>query len=201
MSGFNTDIDGISASLKKLGAFKKGKNCLILGAGGAARACVYTVLKSGYQSITILNRSEDRAEKVRDDFRGQFPKARIQVSSLDSEKFARNVCSADLLINAVTNPFPVEVDFSEAPKSMKFLDLGYKERSSILVKAQSSNVRSIDGLLMLVEQGARSFEIWTGLKAPRRSMFLAAKRELEKKSTSSGGRSNPKSDRSFQKIS
>jgi shikimate dehydrogenase len=180
MIGFNTDVEGIFASLSRLDAFQKREKCVILGAGGAARACVYAVLKSGFRSISILNRSSDRAEQVRAHFERQFPKARINVHSLVSEEFAREIQNANLLINAVTNPFPIAVDFSGAPKKLKLLDLGYKEPSSILIQARDAKIDSLDGLLMLVEQGAKSFEIWTGLEAPRRTMLLAAKRQIIK---------------------
>jgi shikimate dehydrogenase len=178
MSGFNTDVNGISSSLLKLRALRPGGKCVVLGAGGAARACVYSVLKSGYETVTILNRSTDRADKVQAHFKRKFPKARILVRSLVGRDFAEEIRNTDLLINAVTNPFPIEVDFSEAPRTLKLLDLGYKEPSSILIKARKAKFRCIDGLLMLVEQGAKSFEIWTGLEAPRDSMLRAAKLAL-----------------------
>jgi shikimate dehydrogenase len=179
MNGYDTDVAGISASLSKLGARGKGK-CVVLGAGGAARACIYTVLKSGFDPIIILNRSKKRAQKVRDHFKARFPKSRIQVRPLTARDFAKEIGNTDLLINAVTNPFPIEVDFSGARRDLKFLDLGYKEPSNILVKARKARIRSMDGLFMLVEQGAKSFEIWTGLKAPRKPMLLAAKRQLSR---------------------
>jgi len=179
MTGFNTDTDGISFSLSKLGALK-GSRCVLLGAGGAARACAYTVLKHGYDSLVILNRSRDRAEKLRSDFKKRFPRAEIRIAPLSNEQFRKETRNCDLLINAITNPFPIESDFSNASKQLKFFDLGYKMPSSILRNARKSKIKSIDGLLMLVEQGARSFEIWTGMKAPRKSMLLAGKRQLSK---------------------
>ena len=136
--------------------------------GGAARACVYTVLKSGFRSISILNRNRDRSEEVRVNFEKQFPKAGIKVRSLVSEDFVKEIQNANLLINAVTNPFPIETDFSRAPEELKFLDLGYTEPSSILIQARNAKIDSLDGLLMLVEQGAKSFEIWTGLELQAR---------------------------------
>jgi shikimate dehydrogenase len=179
MNGYNTDLDGILTSFSKL-ALKRRRKCIVLGAGGAARACIYASLKFGFESITILNRSRDRAEQVRDHFKSLFPKTRIVIGSLASEDLASEIRIADILINAVTSPFSIQTDFSGALKELKFLDLGYKEPSSILIQARRAKIDSLDGLLMLVEQGARSFEIWTGLEAPRRAMLLAAKRELLK---------------------
>jgi len=179
MAGFNTDTDGITFSLSKLGALKGGR-CVILGAGGAARACAYTVLRHGFNLLVIMNRTRDRAEKVRSDFKKRFPRAKIKIAPLSSEQFAKEIPNCDLLINAITNPFPIETDFSHASKKLKFFDLGYKKPSSILRDARKSKIKSIDGLLMLAEQGARSFEIWTGMKAPRKSMLLAGKKQLSR---------------------
>ncbi|MHB1868800.1 MAG: shikimate dehydrogenase family protein [Nitrososphaerales archaeon] len=179
MTGFNTDTDGIAFSLSKLGALK-GSRCVMLGAGGAARACAYTVLKRRFDSLVVMNRTRDRAEKLRSDFKKLFPRAKIRIAPLSNEQFAKEIRNCDLLINAVTSPFPIAVDFSRAPRNLKFFDLGYKKPSSILRIARKSKIKSIDGLLMLAEQGAKSFEIWTGMKAPRKSMLLAGKRQLAK---------------------
>ena len=177
MSGYNTDVDGILASLKKLGALKDGK-CVILGAGGAARACAYTVLITGYHSLTILNRTLDRAGKLKLEFGTRFPKSAISAKVLNDENLAEETQDCHLLINAVTSPFPVRADFARVSGDLKFLDLGYKSPSSILLSARRARVKCVDGLLMLVEQAASAFEIWTGMKAPTRVMLLAAKRKL-----------------------
>lgn len=178
MVGYNTDLDGIVATLSKLGVRNRDKS-VILGAGGAARACIYASIKFGFESIVILNRSRERAKKVRTHFEGLFPKTDISVRPLQSEQLSEEIQDANLLINAVTNPFPISVSFSGAMNNLRFMDLGYKEPSSILTEARNSKIKSMDGLLMLVVQGAKAFEIWTGLEAPTRSMFLAAKRALE----------------------
>jgi shikimate dehydrogenase len=181
MLGYNTDVDGILASLEKLRA-ERGSKCLILGAGGAARACLYTVLKSRYDSVSILNRTIERAQKMCVEFQLLFPKANIESEALTSANFEKNIQDTDLLINAVTNPFPFEPNFTFAPKNLKLLDLGYKKPSVLLIRARRAGVRSIDGSLMLVAQAARSFEIWTGRKAPIGDMLSAAKRRRPRSS-------------------
>ncbi|MGI0090902.1 MAG: shikimate dehydrogenase family protein [Nitrososphaerales archaeon] len=180
-AGYNTDINGIVASLKKLGS--SGKKCVILGAGGAAKACMYAALKNGFDEITILNRTKDRAKHALSHFESQFPRVSFEALSLTKEDFASAIRNCDLLINAVasTYPFPIKTDFSDAPKRMKFFDLGYKEVSDVLKEARKNNIRSIDGVLMVVEQGAKSFEIWTGLEAPRKEMIIAGRRALARK--------------------
>lgn len=198
--GFNTDVAGIIATLSKLDV-KGGKpqvemgrdtskvakspktttrRCVILGAGGAARACVDALLKYGFDSIVILNRNIERARQVSNHFGRLFPHATIDIFPLTKEQFLKTTRNCDLLINAVTNtnPFPIRIDFSQVRRDMKVFDLGYKEVSSVLKAARTSKLESIDGLTMLVAQAAKCFEIWTGTKAPTRAMLFEAKREV-----------------------
>jgi len=85
---------------------------------------------------------------------------------------------ADLLLNTI--PFaasiPFEINFSLAPKDMKYFDLNYRADAPILKEAKKAGLVTIDGLLMLVEQAAKSFEIWTGIIAPRKAMMSTAKK-------------------------
>ena len=88
----------------------------------------------------------------------------------------------DLLINTI--PFsvsiPFEVNFRLAPEGMKFFDLNYRTDSPILKEAKKEGLVTIDGLLMLVEQAAKSFEIWTGISAPRKTMMLTARKVVHR---------------------
>lgn len=175
MAGYNTDVDGILVSLKSLGVVRKPK-VIILGAGGAARACAYTLLNGGCTSLTLLNRTEAHALRLRHDFAKRFPKAEIRAATLNRKNVENEIEGCDLVINAISNPFPIDFNFAKASKCLRFFDLWYGRPSSVLQRARKSRVKSIDGLLMLVEQAARSFEIWTGKLAPRKTMYLAGKR-------------------------
>lgn len=179
MAGYNTDVDGILVSLKSLGVVRRPK-VVILGAGGAARACAYTLLKSGCRYLVLLNRSGARASRLRQDFSKRYPRAMIRTATLDKKNIENEIESCDLLVNAITNPFPINFSFDSANSHMKFFDLWYGRPTSVLLSARNSGVKSIDGLLMLVEQAAKSFEIWTGRLAPRKSMYLAGKRALSR---------------------
>ena len=183
--GFNTDVEGIAASLKKLGFSRsnRGRRALVIGAGGAARACIYTLLNFGFEFITIMNRTDYHAKAVAKELGGRFQSSRIDVVQLDARHFADAVAECDLVINAISDStaeyFPIRLDFSKAKKNLKLFDLGYRETSLMMKTAESRGIRTLGGLLMLVEQGARSFEIWTGIRAPRAAMIAAAKRALE----------------------
>ena len=74
MIGHNTDIDGVVASLSKLGLIgRTGQRAIILGAGGASRACVYALFSNGFDEVKILNRTKDRAEEVAQAFTSSIP--------------------------------------------------------------------------------------------------------------------------------
>jgi shikimate dehydrogenase len=180
--GYNTDVDGIALSLRKLGftGSNKDKAAIILGAGGAGRACVFAVLGNGFRRVTIMNRSEDRASAIARDFSGKFPRASIETVSLDPSNLSEAAAHHNLLVNAISDStgdsFPISIDFSKAKRGLKCFDLNYKETTLLMKKAQASGIKTIGGLPMLVEQAAKSFEIWTGKVAPRRTMILAAMR-------------------------
>ena len=74
MIGHNTDIDGVVASLSKLGLIgQKGQRAVVLGAGGASRACIYALFSNGFEEVKILNRTKDRAEEVAHAFQSSIP--------------------------------------------------------------------------------------------------------------------------------
>ena len=178
--GYNTDVDGVLASLSKLGLVgPSGQRAAILGSGGASRAVVFTLLIHGFDSVTILNRTAGRAEKLVLDYSHKFPSKKISHAKLTPVDLTSATKEADLLVNTLPADavIPFQVEFSSTPKKMKFLDLNYRKNPPLLREAKKVGLLSIDGSLMLVEQAARSFEILTGISAPRKSMLMAAKRQ------------------------
>lgn len=183
--GFNTDYDGIMATLENLkvrhGSRKK--RGVILGAGGVARACVYTLAKNGFDSILVLNRTTKRASILAHHFRLHFPRLTIDTTKLTTANLEAGIKECDLLVNAISlstkDHFPIKIDFAEAQAGMKVFDLGYKEQSLFLETALKQGIWATDGVLMLVEQAASSFEIWTGKTAPRKDMMAAARKTFK----------------------
>jgi shikimate dehydrogenase len=187
--GYNTDYDGIIASLEKLDVSSKSKKrqAVVLGAGGAAKACAYALLNTGHSKVFILNRTTRKAVEISKQFQIQFPRATVEALPLDQCCFDRSLKDCGLLINALSNSkekdyFPLKVSlFRETNESMKVFDLGYKYESHLLRIARKEGLKTIDGLVMLVTQAAKSFEIWTGKRAPIRTMMNAAKGALLEK--------------------
>jgi shikimate dehydrogenase len=158
--GSNTDIAAIRAAVDEAGVQPKGANVVILGAGGSARAAA--VALEGAR-VTFVSRHPDDV-----DVPGH-------VIAWDDPSTAALTRSADLLINATPlgrrDEMPVRP--GALPRSGAIVDLVYVTGGTPLVrKARSLGLRAVDGWKILLEQGARSFEIWTGRVAP-----LAAMRE------------------------
>ena len=113
----------------------------------------------------------------------QFPGKKAESSELSKDSVEGSLSDkVDLLINTIplTASIPFRVNFSSAAKGMKFFDLNYRTDSPILKDAKKEGLVTIDGLLMLVEQAAKSFEIWTGISAPRKTMMLTARKRVHR---------------------
>jgi len=186
--GFNTDVDGITASLAELGLSShkiSKRNVIILGAGGAARACAYTLAANNIGVVTFSNRTLSRAKSLAAHFQERYPNTIFQVRGSNMKELNESLQDCDILINAISRSspkyFPLRLNYSKAKREMKVLDLGYKVPPSLFFQeANDEGLKVADGLSMLVEQAARSFEIWTSLKAPRKEMLLTAKAAREK---------------------
>jgi shikimate dehydrogenase len=175
--GYNTDIDGVVASLSKLGLLgRSGQKALVLGAGGAARGCVVALLSNGFDFIVVLNRTEKRAEAISSEFSSRFMNKKITTGALTRIQLDSALTDIDLLVNSIpmTSELPFVPDFTKANRAMRVLDLNYRKNPPMLELAKKEGLVCLDGSLMLVEQAARSFEILTDISAPRKTMMLVA---------------------------
>jgi shikimate dehydrogenase len=181
--GYNTDGLGALKALKANGQNPAGKNILILGAGGAARAIAFTLCKEA-NAVVILNRTLEKAKTLAEELNKTLGKT-VRHGRLDEKTLGKEVKSADILVNATSlGMSPYE---NETPVNMKLLhrnltvfDLVYNPPETKLLKeAKAVGAKTVDGLSMLVYQGALSFEIWTGKKAPIDVMMKACREGLE----------------------
>jgi shikimate dehydrogenase len=185
--GTNTDSEGFWLSLQKEWKWKaKGKQALVLGAGGAARAVLYALASNGIQSIAISNRTEDRTQKLISDFVTLFPKTHFFSTVLDRES---SLAPFDLIVNTTSLGLNKKdktlLASSFIPSSAKggkyFVDLIYNPAETQFLKlARKKGHKTLNGLPMLLYQGARAFEIWTGKKAPIKEMREALSQALKK---------------------
>jgi len=181
--GYNTDGLGALHALRARGQNPSGKNILILGAGGAARAVAFALCEEAC-TLTILNRTFRKAKKLAEELGEKFGK-KVKHGRLAPQDLKTNVKEADILINATSvGMIPYEnetpVDTKLLHSNLTVFDLVYNpQETRLLREAKAAGARTIDGLSMLIHQGAISFEIWTGRKAPIDVMVKACEKALK----------------------
>ena len=176
--GYNTDVPGFLMALREeLDFDASGKSIVVAGAGGAARAVVFALARTGAERIYLVNRTADRAEGLAEYASSFFPKTDIEPSApQDSElkKIALVVNATSLGMHA-GDAMPVDLeDFSG---NTRVYDLVYSAETALLKAAKKAKLRHADGLGMLVNQAAIAFELWTGeRKGVRESMLETIKK-------------------------
>lgn len=173
--GDNTDVAGFAAALVEIVAAPGSYRALILGAGGAARAVTLALDGLGLGQVTIANRDPARAERLAAD----LAPASLRVIGLDENHLRAVLPETTLLINATAlgwhageSPLPPAL-LALLPDAAIVADLTYRE-TDLLLAARQRGLATLDGLPMLIHQGARSLELWTGQVAPLAVMRAAA---------------------------
>ena len=176
--GHNTDAYGVMESLRVQGGLETlPAKVALLGAGGASRAVLYGLLqRDEVEEILLLNRTVPRAEALAADLDPQGKKVRC--GGLDR---VGDVRDCGLLVNSTSIGMHPNEDASPLPDpsalhgDMVVLDIVYNPLKTVLLQqAEEAGATGINGLGMLAYQGARSFEIWTGVKPPAEAMIEAA---------------------------
>lgn len=176
--GDNTDVEGFSRALEVfLGGPPEGQKILVLGAGGAARAGLVALMDGGAEEVHLLNRTRDRARAVARRIGG----AKVRV--LDEAREASGQ-SYDLVVNTTRLGLdpgdPLPLDLKELRRVGAVLDVVYLSGPTPFVEAaRDLGIRAADGLEMLVQQGAVSFERWWGKKPSLNVMRESVKAHKE----------------------
>lgn len=173
--GYNTDIGGFLASLKEIGLQPAGKTALLIGAGGAGLAVAVALAQAQIKKVVILNRTVKKAENLR----RKLSNLAIEALCLADFKEAVDLREEiELVVNATSvgmaaNPgLPVPVEL--ITEKQLVYDLIYTPVETELIKlAKSKGCRTLNGLSMLVHQGALAFQIWTEKPAPIETMKKA----------------------------
>lgn len=178
--GANTDVYGLSRALRNEAHYEvRRQRVLVFGGGGAARAAVFACAKAGASEIQVLNRHPGKAKRIIRDMKKCFSKVNMTANGLDRESLIAGVKKADLIINATSlglkKSDPAILGEKEIP-SVKggrklFFDLIYvPARTPFLKAASRKGHRILNGKSMLLYQGCKAWEIWTGRKAPETVM-------------------------------
>ena len=177
-TGYNTDGIGALTVLKERVGEIRGKEVLILGAGGAARAIAFYLDAEGAR-LTIANRTEDRAAMLASSLHN------ADFISLSEEELKRHIKDADILINTTSVGMYPRADATLVNAGMMHsrlvvFDIVYNPaETKLLREAKKAGVQTIiEGVKMLVYQGAASFRIWTGMEPPVEVMEAAVRKAL-----------------------
>jgi shikimate dehydrogenase len=162
----NTDGGGLLAALP---ASPAGKRALVLGAGGAGRAAVWALLREGAE-VDVWNRTALRAEHLCEDLGGRP----VIEPAADDYRLIVNSTSVGLRGEDPFEHLPLRPEALSPERTV--VDLVYgSEPSPLLAAAKEEGAETVDGIEVLVRQGALSFRIWTGCEAPLDSMRAAAR--------------------------
>ena len=178
--GENTDGKGFLRSLRDdAGIDPAGKRVVVLGAGGAARAITVELALAGAQQITLVNRTVERGEEL---VQLLNEKTSTTASFVQWDTEYEIPSDTDILVNATSiGLFPnvskkPEIVYDTITKEMVVCDvIPNPPHTPFLREAESRGAKTLDGLGMLVYQGAIGFKMWTGLEAPIDVMYQALK--------------------------
>lgn len=171
--GDSTDGRGFLRALRRGAPGRELRRALIIGTGGAARAIAAALAGEGLR-VRVSGRNTYAASRLADDLDG--------VEALPADELRAAVDDSDLLVSAV--PAAAWEDGTLAlalRRGLVVFDLAYRpRRTPLLERASTAGATAIEGIEMLIEQGALSFQLWTGLEPPLEAMRLAAYDALEK---------------------
>jgi shikimate dehydrogenase len=174
--GTNTDVEGFCAPLRRGGAAWSGKRAVVLGCGGSARAVVAGLVELGFGSIQLAGRRPEALNAFLNDCQAWAPQLQALPWASDSPAMAEALAAADLVVNttpvgmaSASNPAAAaacplsEPELSALQPSCCVYDIIYTPRpTQLLQRAAARGCPSLDGLEMLVEQGAAALRLWSG---------------------------------------
>ena len=183
--GFSTDGIGAIKALQENGVDLSSSKVLLLGAGGAGRAIAFSILDK-VEDLVVLNRDPAKIKNLEFDLKLKFNK-NIHYGLLSENSLKKNLRSSDVLINATNIGMKPNSNLSIInPKlltsDLTVMDIVYTPiETKLLADAKKVGAKTIDGVEMLIYQGAASFELWTDRQAPIEIMRLAALKQISKR--------------------
>ena len=183
LKGFNTDCRGFMGALTKRQVVLKGEKVVLLGAGGAARAVIWGLIKAGANEVVLGVRNPAKAEPLATEF-SQYGK--VTVHHWESDAFAQNLTDCVLLVN--TTPLGMTpkvetcppVEWSNVNPSAVVYDIIYTPAETLFLRqAREHGHLTINGEEMLAGQGAAALQMWTGSDPDIAIMQQALRNALE----------------------
>ena len=176
--GFNTDADAIVTALREdLKLEPRGARVLLLGAGGAGRTAALKLASENVAELFLVNRTVSKAEDVAAEIKRQSPDVKVSVGYPKA--------GVDLILNATSLGLKADdaspLDEKQFPlnQTRAVYDMIYRPaETKLLAAARAAGCRTANGLGMLLHQGAKAFEIWTGRPAPLDVMRRALEQNI-----------------------
>ncbi len=185
LRGDTTDGAGFVRSATAAWGRIDGCTTLLLGAGGSAKAVAFALAEIGCE-IVVSNRTRERAVELVEGLREVYKAGKFRVADLNGQALGEEMPHIDLLVNTTSVGMHPDVDSVVVPAQLLHprllvYDLVYNPaRTRLITEAENRGANAINGLNMLVYQGALSFEMWTGLKADVKVMEEAVVEALGK---------------------
>lgn len=183
LTGYNTDVNGFVNGLTDNKFFAENKNAVMLGAGGAARAVIWGLIKEKIGSISIGVRNPQKVAGLVNYFADYID---VKVFDWQSAEFTDKLAAADLLINTTPLGMYPKVDemppvkWADVKADALVYDIIYTpQQTRFLREAAEHGHRTVNGEVMLVGQGAVALEKWTGVIADRKIMLEALRTALK----------------------
>jgi len=178
LRGFNTDADAITRSLMEdLQMELRGARVLLLGAGGAGRTAALKLAAEGVGELHLVNRTESKAAAVAAEIRQRNPDVNVSVGYPQAE--------ADLVLNATSlglksdDALPFDAKAFSLKQARTAYDMVYRPAETPFLKAaKAAGCKAANGLGMLLYQGAKALEIWSGQAAPVAVMRAALEKNV-----------------------
>jgi len=176
--GFNTDADAITQSLREdLNVRLANVSVLLLGAGGAGRVAALKLAAEGVSELFLVNRTFGKAQTLALEIRERFPRVSVSVGYPKT--------SVQLLLNATSlglkpeDNLPLDEREFSLSRAEAVYDMIYRPAETpLLRKAKTAGCRVANGLGMLLYQGAKALEIWSGQPAPVGVMRAALEKNI-----------------------
>jgi shikimate dehydrogenase len=181
--GYNTDAEGYTRTVAEEGGFDfRAKSVVQIGAGGAGRAMAAGAVAAGAARVSIYDIDAARLDQLVADLAAHYPAASLRALS-DPARLREAALEADLIANATPlgmrpgDPLPLSAECLQARHTV-FDAVYVKARTPLLAAAEERGARVVPGLGMLARQGARSLEIWSGLRPDEQLMIQVLKEKL-----------------------
>ena len=175
--GDNTDADGFRLALHDIGVRARGKRIVVLGAGGSARAVVCTLVRGGARSLTLLNRTQRRAESLAELAR-KLGGSEVRTGLLEEATIPDTLAGVGLVVHCTSLGLDGRsrppLALSALPEKAAVYDLVYgAEPTPLMREARSEGHLAADGRGMLLHQAALAFRRWTRRRPPLETMVEA----------------------------